>query len=62
MPGYGGKRCLSNVRYRVRTTGSNHVHIRVVHQVNVAVGQDDSVSAGKAEVVPETSFLRLRWR
>lgn len=51
--------------------GSTHVHPSIVPWVGVAalspclrtrVDYDDSWLAGKAGVMPETSFLRLRWR
>lgn len=54
VPGYGGYPCLIDVVY--------HVHPGIVHWVRVAVDYDDSWSAGKAGVMPGTSFLRLRWR
>jgi hypothetical protein len=54
MPGYGVYPCLGNVAHCVCPG--------VVHWVSMAVDYDGSWSAGKAGVMPETSFLRLRWR
>ena len=54
MPGYVVYPYSDNVLTRVRHS--------VVHWVSVAVDYDDTLSAGKAGWVPETSFLWLRWR
>ena len=40
----------------------NRVRQSVVHWVGVAADYDASLSAGKAGLVPETSFPWLRWR
>ena len=54
MPGYVVYPCSDNVLNRVRHS--------VVHWVGVAIDYDASLSAGKAGLVPEISFLWLRWR